>query len=203
MACLWGIAPGSRKTRRRGRNSRLDNGWFLIAFTLVFGHACALLVTALVSKAQARAAARHEKKRSRVRRRAATLVASEEAASPRTRPRGSVVDGLDDVADSEEARTELASALARTKPRATPLRISFIRFYMGVLCRVFYHSCGPCSAASLSLSFASQVGRYLIRNAPSFAPVDDVARQQQVRERLDQDPEPRLHGARQRLCYYY
>ena len=58
MACLWGIAPGSRKTRRRGRNSRLDNGWFLIAFTLVFGHACALLVTALVSKAQARAAAR-------------------------------------------------------------------------------------------------------------------------------------------------
>ena len=61
-----------------------------------------------------RAAARHEKKRSRVRRRAATLVA-EEAASPRTRPRGSVVDGLDDVADSEEARTELASALARAK----------------------------------------------------------------------------------------
>jgi len=99
---------------RRGRNSRLDNGWFLIAFTLVFGHACALLVTALVSKAQARAAARHEKKRSRVRRRAATLVA-EEAASPRTRPHGSVVDGLDDVANSEEARTELASALARAK----------------------------------------------------------------------------------------
>jgi len=99
---------------RRGRNSRLDNGWFLIAFTLVFGHACALLVTALVSKAQARAAARHEKKRSRVRRRAATLVA-EEAASPRMRPPGAVVDGLDDVADSEEARTELASALARAK----------------------------------------------------------------------------------------
>ena len=114
MACLWGIAPGLRKTRRRGRNSRLDNGWFLIAFTLVFGHACALLVTALVSKAQARAAARHEKKRSRVRRRAATLVA-EEAASPRMRPPGAVVDGLDDVADSEEARTELASALARAK----------------------------------------------------------------------------------------
>ena len=61
-----------------------------------------------------RAAARHEKKRSRVRRRAATLVA-EEAASPRTRPRGAVVDGLDDIADSEEARTELASALARAK----------------------------------------------------------------------------------------
>ena len=66
-------------------------------------------------------------------------------------------------------------------------------FYISVLCRIFYHSCGPCSAASLSLSFASQVGRYLIRNAPSFAPVDDVARQQQVRERLDQDPEPRWH----------
>ena len=125
MACLFGVGfrvdgvfVGYRsrfaETRRRGRNSRLDNGWFLIAFTLVFGHACALLVTALVSKAQARAAARHEKKRSRVRRRAATLVA-EEAASPRTRPRGSVVDGLDDVADSEEARTELASALARAK----------------------------------------------------------------------------------------
>ena len=58
MACLWGIAPGSRKTRRRGRNSRLDNGWFLIAFTLAFGHACALLVTALVSKAQAVSAVR-------------------------------------------------------------------------------------------------------------------------------------------------
>ena len=125
MACLFGVGfrvdgvfVGYRsrfaETRRRGRNSRLDNGWFLIAFTLVFGHACALLVTALVSKAQARAAARHEKKRSRVRRRAATLVA-EEAASPRMRPHGSVVDGLDDVADSEEARTELASALARAK----------------------------------------------------------------------------------------
>ena len=31
------------------------------------------------------------------------------------RPPGAVVDGLDDVADSEEARTELASALARAK----------------------------------------------------------------------------------------
>jgi len=72
------------------------------------------LVTALVSKAQARAAARHEKKRSRVRRRAATLVASEEGAVFRPRPRAGLL-GLDDDSFEEGARTELASALARAK----------------------------------------------------------------------------------------